>query len=169
MALANPAALRTLQQAAAREVDECVVGALIVDPAGRVFAQRRAANRRLFPGCWDIAGGHVDAGESLLEALAREVREETGWVVRAAELLHVFDWSATVDGRVVRKREFDFLVDVAGDLGAPRIEREKHPEFRWIGRDEVGVLMENRRPDDTVIRDLVVRALEHRRGRSAPA
>jgi 8-oxo-dGTP pyrophosphatase MutT (NUDIX family) len=40
---------------------------------------RRSWDRRTFPGCWDIVGGHVEAGEDLLTALNREVEEETGW------------------------------------------------------------------------------------------
>jgi 8-oxo-dGTP diphosphatase len=56
-------------------------GALIVDDAGRIFVQRRALDRRLFPGAWDIVGGHVEPGESVDEALRREVTEETGWQI----------------------------------------------------------------------------------------
>ncbi|MGV9272864.1 NUDIX hydrolase [Streptomyces griseosporeus] len=63
------------------------VGAVVLDGRGRAFAQRRGAGRRLFPDCWDIVGGHVEAGESLLEALAREVREETGWRLRRVRRL----------------------------------------------------------------------------------
>lgn len=59
-------------------------GALIVDDKGRVFIQRRSANRRLFPNTWDIVGGHVEGDETLMVALHREVREETGWSVSAA-------------------------------------------------------------------------------------
>ncbi|NED80879.1 NUDIX domain-containing protein [Streptomyces sp. SID11233] len=44
------------------------VGAVILDRDGRAFAQRRGPHRRLFPDCWDIVGGHVEAGESLLDA-----------------------------------------------------------------------------------------------------
>ncbi|MFC8197917.1 NUDIX hydrolase [Streptomyces sp. NPDC057298] len=58
------------------------VGAVILNRAGEAFAQKRSPDRRLFPDTWDIVGGHVEAGESILEALAREVEEETGWRLR---------------------------------------------------------------------------------------
>lgn len=163
MSAVSPDALAELQRLALAEVDACVVGALIANADGRIFAQKRSSTRRLFPGCWDIAGGHVEAGESLPAALVREVAEETGWQVRSAALLHVFDWRAVENGRTVRKREFDFLVEVSGDLTAPSIERAKHTEFRWFGPDDVAVLAENRAPGDTVIRDLVVKALQRTR------
>ena len=53
------------------------VGAVILDGHGRAFAQKRAPGRRLFPDTWDIVGGHVEAGESLLDSLVRGVAEET--------------------------------------------------------------------------------------------
>ncbi|MFG2512516.1 NUDIX hydrolase [Streptomyces sp. NPDC048584] len=44
-------------------------------PCLRSEAQRRPA---AFPDCWHIVGGHVEPGESLPDALVREVQEETG-------------------------------------------------------------------------------------------
>ena len=61
------------------------VGALIRDEQHRVYLQRRTADRRLLPGIWDIVGGHLEAGETPEQALAREVEEETGLVVRSWE------------------------------------------------------------------------------------
>ncbi|MFG2300751.1 NUDIX domain-containing protein [Actinacidiphila glaucinigra] len=64
------------------------LGAVVLDADGRAFAQRRSPGRRLFRDCWDIVGGHVEPGGTLLAALAREVevgspmpkaRGETGW------------------------------------------------------------------------------------------
>jgi 8-oxo-dGTP diphosphatase len=42
-------------------------------------------------GRWVVPGGTVELGESLTEALVREMREETGLEVEPGELLTVFD------------------------------------------------------------------------------
>ena len=40
---------------------------------------------------WDYPGGGIDLGETLEEALVREVKEETGITVSRSKLLHVSD------------------------------------------------------------------------------
>lgn len=151
--------LAALQRQAESEGRHAVVGALICDPEGRVFVHRRGWERRLLPGCWDIVGGHVEAGEDL-EVAAREIREETGWqLVGTPELIDVNDWETTDEGQVHRRREFDFAVELAGDLSAPRLERPKHVEYRWIDSDTISLLDEYRAADDTLIRRLVELAL----------
>lgn len=135
-----------------------VVGALIADDQGRIYVQRRSEQRALFPGCWDIVGGHVDEGEGPLEALAREVREETGWrLARAGPVVELIDWSAA-DG--VERREVDLLAQVEGDLAHPYLEPGKHSEGRWLAPHDVSVLLEGRRPDDRWVHDTVARAFE---------
>lgn len=150
-----------LQAAADREDRECVVGALIRDARRRVFVHRRSLNRRLLPGCWDIVGGHVEVGETLLDALAREIEEETGWtLMRVDDLLVVTDWETVEDGRVRRRREFDFVVQVHGDLTRPRLELGRHVESRWIGPTDLEVLAENRGADAGLVRRIVERAFD---------
>lgn len=61
------------------------VHALVFDPAGRVFLQKRSMRKDTAPGCWDSScSGHVDAGEDYDQAVVRELREEIGVVVREA-------------------------------------------------------------------------------------
>ncbi|GAA5150015.1 (deoxy)nucleoside triphosphate pyrophosphohydrolase [Nocardioides marinquilinus] len=57
-------------------VDHVVLGALVRD--GQVLLAHRRADKRAFPGVWDLPGGVVEAGESEPAALARELREELG-------------------------------------------------------------------------------------------
>lgn len=64
------------------------VGAVIVD-GHRVVLVKRA--HEPLKGEWSLPGGSVEVGETLEEAVAREVREETGLVVRVGPLLDVFD------------------------------------------------------------------------------
>jgi 8-oxo-dGTP diphosphatase len=135
-----------------------VVGAVIVDPQGRAFVHRRGYDRALFPGCWDIPGGHVERGEDVLDALGREVHEETGWRLDSvlAELGEA-RWAGD-DG--IERCERDYLVAVRGDLSAPRLEAPKHIEFAWVGVEDLDRLMENRRPEQILVRDIVRRGIE---------
>jgi 8-oxo-dGTP diphosphatase len=139
----------------------CVVGGLVRDERGRVFVHRRGPNRTFLPNGWDVLGGHVEAGETLLDALAREIEEESGWrLVGAPRLIHVADWETAEDDVPNRRREFDFLVDVAGDLGKPRLERPQHTEYRWVGRADLELLDENAGRDGGIVRRIVELALD---------
>lgn len=130
-----------------------VVGALIRDAQDRVFVQRRAPDRRLFPGCWDVVGGAVEYGEDALGALRREIAEETGWQLRRV-LAEVSRQEWTAGG--VRHIETDFVVEVDGDLTSPRLEAGKHTDFAWVGPGGLALLDENtRRTGSTFIKDLV--------------
>jgi mutator protein MutT len=60
-------------------------GALILDEQGRLLLQRRADD-----GSWDLPGGALELGESVEEAVRREVREETGLEIGEMALFGVF-------------------------------------------------------------------------------
>jgi 8-oxo-dGTP diphosphatase len=56
---------------------------------GAVLIIRRSPGSKTDPGCWDLPGGKMDRGERLVDALAREAREETGLTVRGARPFYV--------------------------------------------------------------------------------
>lgn len=128
-------------------------GAVIVDDGGRIFIQRRSPYRRLFPDTWDIVGGHVEPGETIEQALYREVAEETGWSV--SHVLGEIGTHAYTGDDGIDRVESDFLVRVDGDTARPRLEEGKHTGFRWIRPDQVSVLDENRGVDDGMMRRIV--------------
>lgn len=149
------AELARFAESAASDHRKLVVGALIADAAGRIYVQKRSDTRELFPGAWDIVGGHVEAGETLVEALAREVTEETGWSLTSwGAVVEVIDWEAGG----VRRREVDVLVTIDGDLGNPLLEAGKHSEGRWLEPGQAGLLLDSRSDTDVWVHTVVVRA-----------
>jgi 8-oxo-dGTP diphosphatase len=60
-----------------------VVAAALYDRAGRVLIAQRPPGKHL-AGRWEFPGGKVASGESELEALRRELREELGVEVTTA-------------------------------------------------------------------------------------
>lgn len=97
-----------------------VVHLHVFNSAGQLYLQLRPKWKDIQPGRWDTAvGGHVDYGESVGEALRREVREELGITAftpvalaryvftsqRERELVNVF--AATYDGPITPSPETD--------------------------------------------------------------
>ncbi|HKW62274.1 MAG TPA: NUDIX hydrolase [Candidatus Acidoferrum sp.] len=64
------------------------VGGVIVD-RGRTVLIRRGTEPLL--GQWSIPGGTIEIGETLDEAVRRELLEETGLEVRVLDLIELFD------------------------------------------------------------------------------
>ena len=107
------------------------VGAVIVDE-GRVLLVRRGTEPMM--GHWSLPGGLVELGEKLLDAVVREVKEETGLEVEPLELVELIN-------RVLRQGErvqyhyviADYLCRVTGGVLRASSDAE---EVRWTERCE---------------------------------
>lgn len=70
--------------------------AVAVDGRERILLARLSQESAVFePGLWHLPGGGVDPGEQPVEALARELREETGLELRDARLLDARAYTST--------------------------------------------------------------------------
>jgi mutator protein MutT len=61
------------------------VGALILNDKGELFLSKRSENTKNEHGCWEIPGGSVEFGETLQDAIKREMKEEYGIEIELIE------------------------------------------------------------------------------------
>jgi 8-oxo-dGTP diphosphatase len=117
------------------------VGAIIVEQ-GQVLLVKRGKAPLL--GEWSIPGGMLELGETLRQGAEREALEETGLVVRATDILGVFE--RIVPDQIVPDEEkrtlyhyvlIDFLCEkVSGDVRASG----DAADARWFTSREVATL-----------------------------
>lgn len=137
-----------------------VVHLHVFDSTGALYLQKRPAWKDIQPGRWDTAvGGHVACGETIDEALRREVREELGITdfepefvaryefrsQRERELVHVF--RTVYDGPVRPSAELDGgrfwspeeIVRMKGrDVFTPNFEAEAETLLHFTRRESCG-------------------------------
>lgn len=90
------------------------VGAVVID-AGRVVLIRRG--KEPLRGRWVVPGGTVELGETLEQAVIRELKEETGLDVQPRELVTVFDRIARQGADVTYHYVIvDFLCERTGGI-----------------------------------------------------
>lgn len=100
-----------------------IVNALLLQ-GGNVLLARRSATRKAYPGLWSFPGGHVEADETLEEALVRETGEEIGIVP-----LVYFPLGTIADPTAPATYH---LFGVTSWKGEPSILDDEHMELSWF-------------------------------------
>jgi 8-oxo-dGTP diphosphatase len=110
------------------------VGAIIVDNRGRLFLAHRGIKAKNERGLWEFPGGSVEFGETMADALRREMREEFGIEITVGELLDVVDHILKEEGQ--HWVSPTFLCTITS--GEPHImEPEKCAEIGWFHPDAI--------------------------------
>lgn len=140
-----------------QRAEVCVKAALF--RGGRMLLLKRSPTLTAFPSTWDMPGGHVERGESLTQALRREIREETGFaaVVGRPFWTEFFDYPLA-GGRSARSIEIDFFCATPSG-GAPRLDPREHTRFAWLRRYDARSF-----PAPAAVRAIVRRAIAGRAG-----
>jgi mutator protein MutT len=112
------------------------VGAVIVDQEGKVFLAKRGKEARNEIGKWEFPGGSVEFGETLEQALVREVAEEYGFTIEPQELLDVVDHIIPAESQHWVSPTFICAVK----RGTPSIkEPHKCDDIGWFSLDQIPV------------------------------
>ncbi|MGH8284576.1 MAG: NUDIX hydrolase [Steroidobacteraceae bacterium] len=108
-----------------------VTVAAIAERNGRfLVVEERIANRLVF----NQPAGHVEAYETLLQAVVREAREETAWRFIPRALLGAYRWHRARSRRITLR--FAFIGEVVDHDVGQRLDRGI-VRTHWLTRDEL--------------------------------
>ena len=119
-------------QEKAREdgIRRTVVGIAVGKGKQLLLLQRRSDD--FLPDVWELPGGHVEEGESIPDTVARELLEETGWVLEEIEeFIDEFDYPGEA-GETTREWNFRVRAAMASALVHP-----EHQAAAWVGPEEI--------------------------------
>ena len=133
------------------ETDDLCAVALIVS-GGRVLLGHRSADLPTYPDVWDLFGGHVEPGETIEAALARELDEELQITPTVFEpMTELAEPEGSPHGAV----RYKIFKVTAWQGSGPKLAGDEHTEIAWFTPAEAGRAKLAHR----AYRDLIARAM----------
>lgn len=131
-----------------RKIERTIVSALIFSKDGKLLMGKKDPSKGgVYSDCWHIPGGGIDNGETLEQALQREIKEEVGIDISPYKPVLIpekgngtAEKTLSTGEKVLCKMEFNrFRVNI-NDKIANEIEVRLNDdliEFRWFSREEL--------------------------------
>jgi isopentenyl-diphosphate delta-isomerase type 1 len=115
-----------------------VVHIHIINSKNKLLLQKRAMDKDIQPGKWDTSiGGHIRSGESLINAVIRESKEEQGIEINPKKLVKVSKYIFESD--IEKEFVFSFLYRSDDELNYQKSEID---EIKFFSKDEIKKLID---------------------------
>lgn len=114
-----------------------LVARAVIVGDGRILLIRRSRGDRWEPGKWEIPGGKLDDGQSVLEVVRREVKEETGLAIEVdrGEIFTFSDRKTIASGKYKGYYYLALIFKTNNFSGKLRLGPE-HEDSRWATLEE---------------------------------
>jgi len=110
-----------------------IVSVGLIEKDGKILMGNKAPGRGPYPGTWRLPGGGVEEGETLEQALVREVKEEVGLDVINSEM--VFECEDITQGNeeMMHYKFNIFKAEVEGKEN----HSDEFPKIKWIDKNDL--------------------------------
>ncbi|WP_111684143.1 NUDIX hydrolase [Winogradskyella tangerina] len=115
---------------------------------GEILLQQRSHKKAIHPLLWDVsAAGHIDAGESFIEAALRETREEIGLQLKADDLtkIGVKLYESSYDDGAIQDNEFHqvYIAELKVDMNELVLQENEVEALKLVTFSDFLLLLEN--------------------------
>ena len=113
-----------------------LVATALIEKNGKYLVLKRSKNNLTNVGRWQFPEGKIKFGEGLINALKREVEEETNLVVVDAKLFGIHSCILKEGYGVFRMYRTIFRCKTLGKLKLS----EDHDDYKWVGKKDLNKL-----------------------------
>lgn len=119
-----------------KQYPKIVVGCFIRNNKDEVLLVRSYK----WPGSWVVMGGHIEWGEQIADAVAREAKEEVGLEVKFGRVIEVVEF--VNDPSFHKSKHFIALQCECHTIGAdkPTIDNDEIQEAKWFSLEDALLL-----------------------------
>ena len=132
------------------------VGVWLMNKKGELLFQQRAKEKKVNAGKWTRTGGHVDSGETPLEAIQRETNEEIGVKIpmEKFKLLNIEKEEVYLAEHKTTNRQFiySYFAPVDYKIEDYTIQKEEVSNLKYITIEEMEKALENKDEKYTFIK-----------------
>ena len=105
----------------------------VYNSKNEILVQKRASSKKLYPDYWDMScAGHIDAGESIVQGVIREAKEEIGIDVKEEDLEFIFEYIEDKNGELGQV----YFIKVDKEIDEFVLQKEEVSEVKWVKLDE---------------------------------
>ena len=122
------------------------IAVLIINNKNEILMQKRSSRKRIYPNLWSIfVKGHVQSGESSIDACIRELSEEVGINIEQDELKYLYTiFEEVIKENFIERIFYDtYILRKDFNLNDITIQEEELSDIKLVNYDEVRSLIKN--------------------------
>lgn len=118
-----------------KNIIQKIVVAAVISRRNKILLLQRSSTEKVLPGLWELPSGRRENFESSIQAMKREVREETGLIIEVLNPINIFEYVMKKNNIIKDTTQINFLVKVKGQCKV-KISKE-HQNFAWVGEKDL--------------------------------
>ena len=122
------------------------IAVLVINNNNEILMQKRSSRKRIYPNLWSIfVKGHVQSGETSIDACIRELSEEVGININSNELSYLYTiFEEVIDKDYIERIFYDtYILRKDFNLTDITIQEEELSEIKLVDSNKVISLIES--------------------------
>ena len=116
----------------------------IINENKELLLQKRSANKKSHPNCWDISGaGHIRTGEDVLDGAIRELKEELGVIAKKNDLQFIATIKSTKNPKN-KEFQYVYLLKCNNKIEDYVFEDNEVSEVKYVSYEKLEKMVEKR-------------------------